>query len=67
MMNMMIRLTQMELYSQDNEYDKNKLLFWVICNVLSFLSLINLNGYVINKCQFDLFNQLIKYYYISDE
>ena len=36
-----------ELIRQD---DENKLLFWVICNILSHLSLINLNVYVINTC-----------------
>ena len=65
-MNMMITLIQMELIGQDDEYDKNKLLFWVICDVLLFLSLINLNMYIINTCEFDLFNQLDKYYYKSD-
>ena len=40
----------MELIGQDDEYDKNKLLFWVICDVLLFLSLINLNMYIINTC-----------------
>ena len=40
----------MELIRQDDEYDENKLLFWVICHVLSLLSLINLNVYVINTC-----------------
>ena len=49
-MNMMIALIQMELIGQDDEYDKNKLLFWVICDVLLFLSLINLNMYIINTC-----------------
>ena len=39
----------------DDEYDEKRLLFWVICYVLSLLSLINLNLCVINKCQFDLF------------
>ena len=37
----------MELIRQDDEYDKKKLLFLVICNVLSLLSLINLNVYAI--------------------
>ena len=36
-----------ELIRQDNE---NKLLFWIICNILSHLSLINLNVYVISTC-----------------
>ena len=63
-MNMMITFTQMELIRQ---YDEKKLLFWIICNVLSLLSLINLNQYVISTCQFDLFNWLVKYYYINDE
>ena len=40
----------------DDEYDEKRLLFWVICYVLSLLSLINLNLCVINKCQFDLFS-----------
>ena len=66
MVNMMITLIWMELIGQDDEYDKNKLLFQVICDVLLFLSLINLNMYIINTCEFDLFNQLVKYYYISD-
>ena len=47
MMNMMIALTQMELIRQYNEYDENKLLFWVICNVFSLFSLIKLNMYII--------------------
>ena len=47
MMNMMIALTYIELIGQ---YDEKKLLFWIICNVLSLLSLINLNVYVINTC-----------------
>ena len=34
----------------DDEYDEKRLLFWVICYVLSLLSLINLNLCVINKC-----------------
>jgi len=34
----------------DYEYDKNELLFWIICYVLSLLSLINLNVYAINTC-----------------
>ena len=58
--NMMIELTQMRLIRQ---YDD----FWVICNILSLLNLSNLNVYVINTCQFNLFSQFIKYYYISDE
>ena len=45
-MNMMITFTQMKLIRQD---DENKLLFWLIYNVLSLLSLINLNVYVIYK------------------
>ena len=45
MLNMMITLTYMELISQD---DENILLFWFIYNVLSLLSLINLNVHVIN-------------------
>ena len=45
MLNMMITLTYMELISQD---DENILLFWFIYNVLSLLSLINLNVLVIN-------------------
>ena len=49
MMNMMITLIWMELIGQDDEYDKNKLLFQVICDVLLFLSLINLIIYIINK------------------
>ena len=36
-----------ELIRQDNE---NKLLFWIICNILSHLRLINLNLYVIGTC-----------------
>ena len=35
---------------------KKKLLFWLIYHVLELLSLINLNVYVINICQFDLFS-----------
>ena len=45
MLNTMITLTYMELISQD---DENILLFWFIYNVLSLLSLINLNVHVIN-------------------
>ena len=45
MLYMMITLTYMELISQD---DENILLFWFIYNVLSLLSLINLNVLVIN-------------------
>ena len=37
-----------ELIRQGEEYDENKLLFWVICHVLSFLSLVNLNMYIIH-------------------
>ena len=42
----MITLTKMELIRQDNE---KKLLFQLIYHVLSLLSLINLNVYVIKK------------------
>ena len=49
-MNMMTTLTYMKLIRKDDKCDKNKLLFWVICHVLSLLSLINLNVYVINIC-----------------
>ena len=41
---------------QFDEYDENKLLFWIICNILSLLNLSNLNVYVINTCYFDLFS-----------
>jgi len=40
----------MELIKQDDEYDENKLLFWLICYVLSLLNFINLNVYVTNTC-----------------
>ena len=53
MLNMMIILTYMELVSQD---DENILLFWFKYHVLSLLSLINLNVYVINKSKLDLFS-----------
>ena len=37
----------MELIGQDDEYDENKELFWLICYILSLLSLINLIVHVI--------------------
>ena len=36
--------TFQELIRQDDEYDENKLLFWVICNILLHLSLIDIYG-----------------------
>ena len=48
--NIMITLTQMQLIRQVEEYDENKLFFWLICHILLFLSLINLNMYIINTC-----------------
>ena len=53
---MTIELTKMGLIRQFDTYDENKLLFWVICNILSLLNLSNLNVYVINTCYFDLFS-----------
>ena len=53
-MNMMITLIYIQLIRQDDGYDEKKLLFWLIGNVLSLLSLINLNMYVMNMHQFDL-------------
>ena len=48
-MNMMITLAYMELIGQDDMYDEKKyILFWFICHVLSLLSSINLNMYVIS-------------------
>ena len=40
----------MELINVDDKYDENKLLSWVICYVLSFFNLINLNVHIINTC-----------------
>jgi len=45
---MMITLAKIKLIRQDDEYAKKKVLFLLICYVLSLLSLINLNMYVIN-------------------
>ena len=45
MKNMMITLTLMELIRQ---HDEKKLLFWLIYHVLSLISLININVYLIN-------------------
>ena len=38
----------MELIRQDDEYYENKLLFWIICHILLFLSLINLIMYIVS-------------------
>ena len=54
----------MELIRQDDEYGKKKLLFWVICNILSLLGIINLNVYVINTC-IQIYNKYIIYICIS--
>ena len=63
-MNMIITLTQMELIRQDDEDGEKKLLFWVICNILSHLGIINLNMYVINTC-IQISNEYIIYICIS--
>ena len=57
----------MEVITQDDGYYEKKLLSWLICHVLLLLSSINLNVYVINKCEFDLLIYIfLKYYYISN-
>ena len=57
----------MEVITQDEGYYEKKLLLWLICHVLLLLSSINLNVYVINKCEFDLLIYIfLKYYYISN-
>ena len=54
----------MELIRQDDEDGEKKLLFWVICNILSHLGIINLNMYVINTC-IQISNEYIIYICIS--
>ena len=49
-MYMITTQTQMVLIRQDDEYDEIKLLFWIICHVLSFFSSINSNMYIISTC-----------------
>ena len=64
MMNMIITVTWMELIRQDDEDGEKKLLFWVICNILSPLGIINLNVHVINTC-IQIYNEYIIYICIS--